>query len=132
MKKQLNQAIVTAFTGSTLAAQLTGGLWYALAPDGVVHPFATFLVVSTDAELTSSSKDDLPLIQFNVYSVDKKPDECMDLTDALHELYDEVVLDVDGAELIGFTREMDRGPMLDPDGGWYTSTDYRAYVERER
>lgn len=131
-KANLITAIVGAYNSTVALNGLTGVIHYGDAPDTADRPYAVLTEVSTAAEQTSSSWDDMILFQFTFFSAAKSPKEVLDLYALLIATFDNAVISVVGGTLVSMIRSGE-AMLRDPDGdGWQYSVDYRAHYERQK
>lgn len=67
MISQIATGIMNKYTGSTLASNLTGGLWRDEAKQGVTFPYGVFTVISNVNEDTFTENIEFIRIQFTIW-----------------------------------------------------------------
>jgi hypothetical protein len=133
--KALTTAIMTKYTGSALAALLTG-LYKAQAPQATAYPYGVFLVVSSVPEKTFTESFEDVLLQFSLFSSSASSSEIEDAYLALIALFDECALTITGSTLVWMKRQQTTGAMIEdhttPTGTqavWALHVDYEIKTE---
>lgn len=127
----LGAAILDKFNTDVtgLKAAVTGGMAYDRQKVGAIPPYIDYEMEIVDFIRTYSSRIDIILGTFNIFSGKKQtPKETFTIFNLLTNVYDDVSLTVTGFKLVSFERQT-VSTIRDPDDqGFKTPVEYMARI----
>lgn len=105
-------AIMTKFSGSSLASYVGNRIYLDAAPDGAQFPYVVFFIVSGNQEKTFTEHYTNTLIQFSLFSASSSATEITTMYGYLKSLFDECSLTITGSKLV-WMREENLTTMVD-------------------
>ena len=124
--KALLEAIITYWATLGLAASLD--LYYDEAPQNTAYPFATFFIVTNAQDDDMTERAEVTRVQFNVWTDDSSPSQCVEYADTLKVGFDWTTFAVAGYSNV-YCKRLEDHLVRSEDGGWQYVIDYEIHTQ---